>query len=135
MTKRKPKPTRQPARIAKRLALRRKDDRDHKRDLIARGLCRQCGKSRAKSPSSSRCLRCLRKSRSAARMSGHHRPRQVHRGGRPLLEWRQSNRTMDDAVTNPFAAWADAPAMSVEPAPVPVLVPESVPVPVPLQED
>lgn len=81
--KRKRKPL--TARARKRDARTKKAHRDAKRDLVMRGLCRQCGKTRGKSLSSSRCTRCLERGRAMERARDGHRAYRRGGPGRPPL--------------------------------------------------
>lgn len=63
-----------------------------KADMVARGLCRQCGKKRGTSTSTSRCARCLKKNREQERKANGSRPYRRGGPGRPPLHPDLGNR-------------------------------------------
>lgn len=63
-----------------------------KADLIKRGLCRQCGKRRGKSPSASRCVRCLKRARAASQEATQSQPYQSGKPGRPPMDVRRKRK-------------------------------------------
>lgn len=64
--------------------------RQHKADLVARGLCRQCGERRGRSPSVSRCRRCYLLARETSRAASGSKPWHPGKhGGRAPLDARE----------------------------------------------
>jgi hypothetical protein len=56
-----------------------------KAQLVARGLCRQCGARRGKCPSKSRCAKCVEKNRRQQRRAAKGQAYQPGRPGRPPI--------------------------------------------------
>lgn len=65
-------------------------ERARKADLVARGLCRQCGKRRGLGSSPSRCKRCLGKDRTRQRATQQTKPWRPGGPGRRPVSYRDA---------------------------------------------